>query len=124
MTWETSRIETLEASVRGIFRIATSLSSDTDVSLVPFEGSAADGLRSETVVEAALKRIEYNTSATVPVPLQKKILNPLLKAAKAKQLRPTIVSVITDGDVSHFLPSAFLCKTGNHITTCTNWNIN
>ena len=81
---EKTRTETLGACVRGIFRIVTSLSSDADVSLVPFKGTAADGLKSEADVEAALKRIAYNTGATVPEPLQKRILNPLLKAAKAK----------------------------------------
>ena len=109
MTGERSRIETLEASVRGVFKIATSLSSDTDVSLVPFEGRAAEGLRSETDMEAALRRIKYDTGANVPRPLQKRILDPLLEAARAKKLRPTIVSVITDGDVSHLVLFAFLC---------------
>ena len=123
MTTEPSRIETLKASVRGIFKIAKSLSSNTDLSLVPFEGSTADGLRSETDMEAALKRIKFNTGATVPEPLQKRILNPLLKAAKAKQLQPTIVSVITDGDVSQFVPSAYLRNPSNYTTMCTTSNI-
>lgn len=109
MRSEPSRIETLQASVRGIFKIATTLSSDTYVSLVPFEGHAAPGLKTEQEMEEALSRIRYSTGGTVPKPLKNRILSPLLQAAQQKQLRPTIVAVITDGDVSRFsVPSIFV----------------
>lgn len=99
MTQEHSRIPTLRATVCGTFRILADLGSDRPFSIIPYTGDSYKSLGSEADVKQALDSIHYGGGGNASMPLQQTILPLLEDQAKRNQLNPTVVVVITDGDV-------------------------
>lgn len=95
-----TRIKTLEASVRGLFKVARLLNSETRFAMYPFQNPVWENLKTEAEMEGAIKNMKYNTGEDAPKPLDSRVLKPLLAKARAKTLTPTVVVVITDGAVS------------------------
>jgi membrane-anchored protein YejM (alkaline phosphatase superfamily) len=93
------RIATLEATVRGLIGILRDLGSDRPFSIVPFEGAVYNNLPDLTSVNNALRSIKYETNAGALDPLRQRVIRPLESLAKRKSLNPTVVVVVTDGDV-------------------------
>jgi hypothetical protein len=99
MTTGASRIPTLKATVKGLFNILANLGSERQFSIVPFNGQIAQP-RSEVDVHRALESFEYSTGRNASDSLNADILPQLEDRAAGKRLNPTVVVVITDGDVS------------------------
>ncbi|KAH0566236.1 hypothetical protein GP486_000357 [Trichoglossum hirsutum] len=116
MTTEATRIPTLEASIRGLFRIRTDLGSKRRFSIIPFEGTVHENLNTGSDLDRALKSLKYNTGASALGPLEKRILGRLGQDAGKKTLYPTVVVVITDGDVSSNQSSSFISSPVSPIT--------
>lgn len=99
MTTEESRIPTTQETIRGLYKAAKTLNPDNKFSVRSFEGSDFDNVATESDLTNVISGMTFNTSANVAGPLKNKILDPLSTAAVEKKLNPTIVVIITDGDV-------------------------
>ncbi|KAL4778187.1 hypothetical protein BJX76DRAFT_362969 [Aspergillus varians] len=101
-----SRITTLQATVRGLFTAARLLNADAKFSIIPFATKARwDDVQSDEELEGIIGQMTFNTSARVAEPLAKRVLQPLAeKVSDGESLHPTVVVVITDGDIGVSLP--------------------
>ena len=106
MNSEDSRIPTPQETVKGLYKAAKTLNPDNKFSIRSFEGSEFDNVASETELDDIVSSMTFDTGANVAKPLREKILEPLATAAMENRLNPTIVVIITDGDVS---PQFHLC---------------
>ena len=102
------RIATQEATVRGLFSILRALGSTQPFSIIPFTGAAHEQLPSLEAVNRALGQLVYQHGPSALGPLQTRVLHPLESLAKEGKLAPTVVVVITDGDVSCVPPCCVL----------------
>jgi hypothetical protein len=100
------RIATQEATVRGLFNILKALGSERLFSVLPFdfEDKHYKDLKTPHAVDGALNAISYRTGLNALKPLQRLIRGHLEKQAKDQSLAPTVVVVITDGDVRKAKP--------------------
>ncbi|PTU18950.1 hypothetical protein P175DRAFT_0503775 [Aspergillus ochraceoroseus IBT 24754] len=99
MTTEASRIPTTQETIRSLYKTAKTLNPDNSFSVRSFEGSNHDNVSSESDLSDVISGMTFNTGASVAAPLRNKILDPLSKAAADKTLNPTVVVIITDGDL-------------------------
>ncbi|KKK18558.1 hypothetical protein ARAM_006262 [Aspergillus rambellii] len=99
MTTEASRIPTTQETIRSLYKTAKTLNPDNSFSVRSFEGSNHDNVSSESDLSEVISGMTFNTGASVAAPLRNKILDPLSKAAADKTLNPTVVVIITDGDL-------------------------
>lgn len=100
MTSEKQRRPTQEATVRGLFSFLKDLGSTQPFLLIPFDGMMHGQFSSLAEVNRALGGMSYNGSSSALKPLQTRILEPLKGRARRGDLKPTVVVVITDGNVS------------------------
>jgi hypothetical protein len=107
MTSETSRIPTTKDTIKGLYTAAKTLNPDNKFSIRSFEGSEFDNVTTENDLIGIVSDMTFETGANVAGPLKRKILDPLATAAIEKKLNPTIVVIITDGDVC--LSFLFFC---------------
>ncbi|OCK75738.1 hypothetical protein K432DRAFT_397027 [Lepidopterella palustris CBS 459.81] len=96
-----TRIPTLEASIRGLFKAARLLNSETQFSVYTFGGPRWENLRTEPEMEKVVSSLTYQTGEKAAGPLKSRVLQPLLQKASEKKLNPTVVVVITDGDIGN-----------------------
>lgn len=99
MTTEESRIPTTQETIKGLYKAAKTLNPTNKFSVRSFEGSEYDNVATESDLTDIISAMTFETGANVAGPLKKKILDPLATAAMEKKLNPTIVVIITDGDV-------------------------
>jgi hypothetical protein len=66
-----------------------------------FEGPQWENLRTENELENAISTMAFPTGASASKPLETRSLSRLERNATTKTLAPTVVVVITDGDVSY-----------------------
>ncbi|EPS25575.1 hypothetical protein POX_c03952 [Penicillium oxalicum] len=104
MNSEDSRIPTTQETVKGLYKAAKTLNPDNKFSIRSFEGSEFDNVASETELDDIVSSMTFDTGANVAKPLRKKILEPLATAAMENRLNPTIVVIITDGDLGSTVP--------------------
>jgi hypothetical protein len=108
MTTESSRIPTTKETIKGLYKAAKTLNPDNKFSIRSFEGSDFDNVTTESDLTNIVTAMTFETGANVAIPLKNKILGPLATAAMEKKLNPTIVVIITDGDVlSLLIPFTF-----------------
>ncbi|KAB8079694.1 hypothetical protein BDV29DRAFT_151612 [Aspergillus leporis] len=104
MTTEESRIPTTQETIRGLYKAAKTLNPDNKFSVRSFEGSDYDNVATESDLTDIISSMTFNTGANVAGPLKSKILDPLSLAAAEKKLNPTVVVIITDGDLGSSVP--------------------
>ncbi|RHZ52838.1 uncharacterized protein CDV56_106333 [Aspergillus thermomutatus] len=104
MTTEESRIPTTQETIRGLYKAAKTLNPDNKFSVRSFEGSDFDNVATESDLAEVISGMTFDTGANVAGPLRNKILDPLSKAAAEKKLNPTVVVIITDGDLGSSVP--------------------
>ncbi|KAJ5873521.1 uncharacterized protein N7473_013394 [Penicillium subrubescens] len=104
MTSETSRIPTTKDTIKGLYKAAKTLNPDNKFSIRSFEGSEFDNVTTENDLIGIVSDMTFETGANVAGPLKRKILDPLATAAIEKKLNPTIVVIITDGDLGSSVP--------------------
>ncbi|RYP05198.1 hypothetical protein DL764_003978 [Monosporascus ibericus] len=97
---ELPRIPTLEATVTRLYRILRDLGSERSFSIIPFKGETYEDLKSDADVRGALDSLNYNTGASTARPLRNIVIPLLEEEAVNGTLRPTVVVVITDANVS------------------------
>jgi hypothetical protein len=100
-TTKDRRMATQEATVRGLFNILKALGSERLFAVMPFEFEDKHyrNLKTPHAVDDALGNISYGSGVKALQPLQCLIEERLEKQAKDQSLPPTVVVVITDGDV-------------------------
>jgi hypothetical protein len=99
MTTEESCIPTTKETIRGLYKAAKTLNPDNKFSVRSIEGSDFDNVATESDLADVISGMTFSTGANVTRPLKNKILDPLSKAATEKKLNPTVVVIITNGDV-------------------------
>jgi hypothetical protein len=101
MNTERARIATQEATVRGLFNIVKALGSERLFAVLPFrfEEKHYGDLKTSHAVEDALKAVGYGSNLNALEPLKRLIRGRLEQQAKDQSLPPTVVVVVTDGDV-------------------------
>ncbi|KAF7712496.1 Uncharacterized protein PECH_003075 [Penicillium ucsense] len=104
MNSEESRIPTTQETVKGLYKAAKTLNPDNKFSIRSFEGDEYENVTSETELTDIVSSMTFDTGANVARPLKKKILDPLATAAMENRLNPTIVVIITDGDLGSSVP--------------------
>lgn len=102
MTTEESRIPTTQETIKGLYKAAKTLNPANKFSVRSFEGSEYDNVATESDLTDIISAMTFETGANVAGPLKKKILDPLATAAMERKLNPTIVVIITDGEVCCF----------------------
>ncbi|KAF7590019.1 hypothetical protein BBP40_003407 [Aspergillus hancockii] len=122
MTTEDSRIPTTKDTIRGLYKAAKTLNPDNKFSVRSFEGSDFDDVATESDLSDIISGMTFDTGANVAVPLRNKILDPLSKAAVEKKLNPTVVVIITDGDLGSSVPefSAQVTKFKSQLDSANN----
>lgn len=110
MTTEESRIRTTQETIKGLYKAAKTLNPTNKFSVRSFEGSEYDNVATESDLTDIISAMTFETGANVAGPLKKKILDPLATAAMEKKLNPTIVVIITDGDVLSPVLDAFTSR--------------
>ena len=94
-----TRIATLRSSVRGLFKEARALNPQNSFSLYTFSSPAWPNLKTESDMERVLSTMTFPTGLGAAQPLEEFILKSLRYQAEQKALKPTVVVIITDGDV-------------------------
>ena len=97
-----TRSPTLKSIVRGLFKEAHALNPQNSFSLYTFSTPDWENLKTGPEVESALSTMTFPTSLGAAKPLKDFVLDSLLRKAGQKAFKPTVVVVITDGDVSIF----------------------
>ncbi|EAW06850.1 uncharacterized protein ACLA_085450 [Aspergillus clavatus NRRL 1] len=99
MGTEPTRIPTTQQTIRGLYKAAKLLNPRNHFSLRSFEGADFDDVASEKDLADLIAAMTFDTGANVAGPLKQKVLDPLSAAAAGGSLRPTVVVIITDGDL-------------------------
>jgi hypothetical protein len=122
MTSEESRIPTTQKTIKGLYKAAKTLNPDNKFSVCSFEGSDFNNVATESELTDIISAMTFNTGANVARPLGVKILDPLSKAAVEKKLNPTVVVIITDGDLGSSVPefSAQVAKFKSQLDSANN----
>jgi len=95
-----TRIATTKATIRGLFTAARLLNQDTKFTVRSFSGPQWENVPTQIDMDSVLNAMVFNTGESLPGPLNARVTTPVLAAASTRVLKPTIVVMITDGDVS------------------------
>jgi hypothetical protein len=117
MTGDT-RIPTTKATIRGLFTAARMLNQETKFTVRSFTGPQWENVPTQLDMDSVLNAMVFNTGESLPGPLNARVTTPMLAAASTRVLKPTIVVMITDGDVSSLSPVES-GRSSTHVLTAT-----
>jgi hypothetical protein len=98
-----TRIKMLKSSIYGLFEAAHLSNSEVPFSLHSFEGLTWQNLETKQELNQAISSMKYGSRKDAVQPLYSRVLHPLFQNASRRELSPTVVVVITSGDVSEII---------------------